>query len=49
MNPHFLIAFEIGENMEDALKEILKKNNLKDCYRFESDIYNKVRFLFIMK
>lgn len=49
MNPHFLIAFEIGENMEDALKEILEKNNLKDCYRFERDIYNKTRFLFIMK
>ena len=49
MNEHFLISFEIGEDMENALTSILKDNNLENCYRFESDIYGKTRFLFIMK
>lgn len=49
MNPHFLIAFEIGETLEERLTEILNNNDLKGCYKFEKDIYGKTRFLFIMK
>lgn len=49
MNPHFLIAFEIGEDMKDILETILLENGLKDCYRFQQDLYGKDRFLFIMK
>jgi len=49
MNEHFLIAFEIGEDMEESLTEILQENGLDGCYRFEKDIYGKLRFLFIMK
>lgn len=49
MNEHFLISFEIGEDMEESLTKILNANNLEDCYRFEQDIYGKTRFLFIMK
>ena len=49
MNKHFFIAFEIGEDMKESLTKILEDNGLKDCYRFENDIYGKLRFLFIMK
>ena len=49
MNEHFLIAFEIGEDMEESLTKILQENGLDGCYRFEKDIYGKLRFLFIMK
>ena len=49
MNKHFLIAFEIGEDLEESLTDILNKNGLTDCYRFEKDIYGKLRFLFIMR
>ena len=49
MKEHFLIAFEIGEDMEESLTKILQENNLDGCYRFEKDIYGKLRFLFIMK
>ena len=49
MNEHYLIAFEIGEDMVEALTEILNRNNLEGYYRFETDIYGKSRFLFIMK
>lgn len=49
MKDHFLIAFEIGEDLEDRLIDILKKNGLEDCYKFEQDIYGKTRFLFIMR
>lgn len=49
MNKHFLVAFEIGEDMEESLTKILQENNLDGCYRFEKDIYGKLRFLFIMK
>lgn len=49
MNEHFLIAFEIGEDMEESLTKVLQENGLDGCYRFEKDIYGKLRFLFIMK
>ena len=49
MNSHFLIAFEIGEDMKESLTKILQENGLDGCYRFEKDIYGKLRFLFIMK
>ena len=49
MNEHYLIAFEIGEDMVEALTEILNRNNLEGYYRFETDIYGKSRFLFIIK
>lgn len=49
MKDHFLIAFEIGEDLKEALTEILQFNNLEGYYKFEQDIYGKDRFLFIMK
>ena len=47
MNSNFLMAFEIGEDMEEKLTVLIKKY-LPSCkYRFEKDMYKKTRFLFI--
>lgn len=45
----FLIAFEIGEDTEDVLTDLLEKQYPGLMYQFEKDIYSKVRFLFIVK
>ena len=47
MNENYLLAFEIGENMEEALTKLVKKYCEDSLYCFENDIYNKTRFLFI--
>ncbi len=47
VNEHFLIAFEIGEDMKDKLTALVK-NYCPNCsFYFENDIYGKTRFLFI--
>ena len=47
MKSSFLMAFEIGEDMEEKLTALIKKH-LPSCkYRFEKDMYKKTRFLFI--
>ena len=45
----FLIAFEIGEDMEDDLTQLLEEKYPGIMYRFDKDIYNKTRFLYIVK
>ena len=45
----YLLAFEIGENMEESLKPLIKKYCPDADYSFEKDIYGKTRFLFIKK
>lgn len=47
MKSKFLLAFEIGEDMEDALTTLIKKYFDKCEYQFVKDIYEKTRFLFI--
>ena len=47
MNPKYLLAFEIGEDMEDSLTQLIEKYCSKATYFFEKDIYGKTRFLFI--
>lgn len=47
MKPKFLLAFEIGENMEEALTTLIKKCFDKCEYQFIKDLYEKTRFLFI--
>lgn len=47
MNEDFLLCFEIGENMEKSLTEVLETSGEKIIYSFEKDIYRKTRFLFI--
>ena len=44
----FLIAFEIGEDMEEDLTELLEDKYSGIMYRFDKDIYDKTRFLFIV-
>lgn len=49
MKKHYLMAFEIEEDMEKPLIELMNKY-LEGCtYRFHKDIYDKVRFLYIIK
>ena len=47
MKPKFLLAFEIGEDMEEALTILTKKYFDKCEHQFVKDIYDKTRFLFI--
>jgi release factor glutamine methyltransferase len=48
MNEKSLLAFEIGEDMEESLILLIKKYFINVKYTFEKDIYNKTRFLFII-
>lgn len=49
MNEHYLMAFEIEEDMEKPLIKLMNKY-LDGCtYRFHKDIYDKMRFLYIIK
>ena len=45
----YLLAFEIGEDMEESLKQLVIKFCADASYSFEKDIYGKTRFLFIKK
>lgn len=44
----FLLAFEIGEDMEKELTDILEKKYPGLMYQFDKDMYGKVRFLYII-
>lgn len=49
MNEHYLMAFEIEDDMEKPLIRLMNKY-LDGCtYRFHKDIYDKLRFLYIIK
>ena len=47
INEHFILAFEIGEDMEESLTKLVKKYCPNCSFFFEKDIYGKTRFLFI--
>ena len=49
MNKEFFMAFEIGEDMQDELSEILENNYQGLGYIFREDIYMKTRYLYIMR
>lgn len=49
MNDKFLIAFEIGEDMEEELTELLETEYKGIGYKFQKDIYGKSRYLYIMR
>lgn len=49
LSDKFLIAFEIGEDMEEELTHLLEDKYLGVMYKFEKDIYGKSRFLYIIK
>ena len=42
-----LIAFEIGEDMEEVMTKLVNKYCPQDEFFFQKDIYGKTRFLFI--
>ena len=48
MNKVYLIGFEIGEDMKDALEPLVKKYCPTAKYSFEEDMYGKMRYLFIV-
>ena len=47
MKDDFVMAFEIGEDMEKALTDLINKYMPSASFRFEKDMYKKTRFLFI--
>ncbi len=49
LNDEFIIAFEIGENMVEELMDIVDKYLPGSNYYFVKDIYQKDRFLYILK
>ena len=48
-NEHYFMAFEIEDDMEKPLIELMNKYLDGVSYRFHKDIYEKTRFLYIMK
>ncbi len=49
MNKHYLMAFEIEDDMEKPLIQLMNKYLDGVTYRFHKDLYNKTRFLYIIK
>ena len=49
MRNHYLMAFEIEEDMEKPLIELMNKYLDGVSYSFAKDLYNKTRFLYIIK
>ena len=45
----YLLAFEIGEDMEEELTHLIETKYKGIMYKFERDIYGKTRFLYIIK
>ena len=48
MNRNALLAFEIGEDMEDELSALVEHYFPNSAYKISKDMYGKVRFLYIM-
>lgn len=49
LSSKFLMAFEIGEDMEEELTHILETKYIGIMYKFVKDICGKSRFLYIVK
>ncbi|MBE6136039.1 MAG: peptide chain release factor N(5)-glutamine methyltransferase [Erysipelotrichaceae bacterium] len=47
LNPHFIVGFEIEEDMEEKLTELINKYLPKNKFSFYKDICNKIRFVII--
>ena len=45
----YLLAFEIGEDMEEELTHLIETKYKGIMYKFKKDIYGKTRFLYIIK
>lgn len=46
LNKPGIMAFEIGDNEEELLTTILEENNISN-YKFEKDLTDRIRYLFI--
>lgn len=49
LNPGGIVAFEIGEEMEESLTKLVKQYMPEANYYFANDMYGKTRFLFIIE
>ena len=49
LSDKFLMALEIGEDMEEELTHYIETNYKGIMYKFEKDIYGKPRFLYIVR
>lgn len=49
MKDEFFMAFEIGEDMEEELTDIIERKYPGIGYNFEKDMYGKIRYLYIYK
>ena len=48
LNKNVILAFEIGEDMEDELCDLVEKYFPNSAYKLSKDMYGKMRFLYIM-
>lgn len=48
MNKNAILAFEIGEDMEDEICSLVEQYFPNSAYKLSKDIYGKLRFLYIM-
>ena len=48
MNKNAILAFEIGEDMEDEISILVENYFPNSAYKLSKDIYGKLRFLYIM-
>ena len=49
MNDKCMFAFEIGEDMEEELTNLIEEKYIDLAYKFEKDIYGKVRYLYVIR
>ena len=47
VNDTYILAFEIGEDLEESLTELVNRYCKGSKYYFEKDMYDRVRFLYI--
>jgi release factor glutamine methyltransferase len=47
VNDTYVLAFEIGEDLEEPLTELVNRYCKDSKYYFEKDMYDRVRFLYI--
>lgn len=48
MKENAILAFEIGEDMEDEISALVEKYFPNSAYKISKDMYGKIRFLYIM-
>ena len=48
MNKNSILAFEIGEDMEDEISALVEYYFPNSAYKLANDMYGKLRFLYIM-